>query len=326
MRQQLKTILRVAIAVAVSCSAIFANAATYPSRPLTVIVPYAPGGNLDVITRVVTQEMAKELGQPIVVDNRPGAGGQLGLGQAANAKADGYTLVAAANGGFAFTPRLMNSDAYAPEDFAPVGMMGITPLVFAVPAESKFQTFDDLKAYVEQNPEGVLMGHAGNGTTNHIAILLLQQALDIKFTVVPYSGSAPALNDLLGQHIDVIVDQIPSSLPHLQANALRALAVTSTERATDLPDVPTLQEVGVADFEVVTASGILVPAGVNPEHVQTLSAALNTALNSTTVRERLSSLGTEIKPSTPSEFGTFMFGEVRKAEDLDRQGLLRAAQ
>lgn len=324
MRQQLKTILRAAAVVVVSCSAMFAHAATYPSRPLTVIVPYAPGGNLDVITRVVTQEMAKELGQPIVVDNRPGAGGQLGLGQAANAKADGYTLVVAANGGFAFTPRLMNSDAYAPEDFAPIGMIGITPMVFAVPAESQFQSFEQLKSYVEQNPEGVLMGHAGNGTTNHIAILLLQEALDLKFTVVPYNGSAPALNDLLGQHIDVVVDQIPSSLPHLQADALRALAVTSTERAADLPDVPTLQEEGVDDFEVVTASGILAPAGVDPEHLKTLSTALNAALNVPAVRERLSSLGTEVRPTTPSEFETFLLGEVKKADDLDRQGLLKA--
>src|SRR5690606_26710029 len=134
-------------------------------------------GNLDVVTRVVTGEMAKVLGQPFIVENRPGAGGSLGLGRVAKANPDGYTLTAVANGGFAYTPRIIKSNAFAPTDFAPVGMFGITPLVVEVSASSKFKTFKDFTAYAKQNPNTVSIGHAGNGTTNHIAILLLQKTL-----------------------------------------------------------------------------------------------------------------------------------------------------
>lgn len=326
MAQQLKKIVRLATAIALSCSAGLVHAATYPARPVTVIVPFAPGGNLDVITRVVTTEMAKSLGQPMVIENRPGAGGLLGLGRAAKAAPDGYTLAVTASGGFAYTPRMLNSNAFSPEDFAPVGMIGITPMVFEVPAASQFKTFKDLADYAKLNPEGVSIGHAGNGTTNHIAILLLQKALGINFTVVPYNGSAPALNDLLGQQIDVIVDQIPSSLQHLRAQTLRALAVTSAKRAADLPDVATLQQEGVENFDVVTASGLLAPANVKPEVLQILSKALNDALNAPAVRERLSSLGTETRPTTPGEFDEFLQGEVKKADELASQGLLKNTQ
>ncbi len=326
MPQNLKMMLRLAAGVTFSCMAAFAQAQTYPARPVTVIVPFAPGGNLDVITRVVTTEMAKTLGQSFVIENRPGAGGLLGLGRAAKAAPDGYTLAVTASGGFAYTPRMLNSNAFLAADFAPVGMIGITPMVFEVPASSRFKTFQDFAAYAKHNPEGISVGHAGNGTTNHIAILLLQQALGVKFTIVPYSGSAPALNDLLGKQIDAIVDQIPSSLQHLRANTLRALAVTSRERAVDLPSVPTLQQEKVENFDVVTASGLLAPAGVAPEVMQTLSKALNDALKTPAVRDRLNSLGTETRPTTPQEFETFLKGEVRKADELASQGLLKNAQ
>jgi len=326
MIRKLETTLKAAVASMLLCAAGAAHAQAYPDRPVTVVVPYAAGGNLDVITRVVTTEMSDILGQPFVVENRPGAGGSLGLARVAKSDADGYTLAAAANGGFAFTPRIIKTDAFAPTDFAAVGMFGITPLALEVPAESRFQSFDELVSHAKQNPRMVSIGHAGHGTTNHVAILLLQSALDIEFNVIPYKGSAPALNDVLGEQIDAIVDQIPSSLQHLQAKSLRALAVTSQKRAADLPEIPTVAEQGVAGFDVVTASGLLAPAGVDPEIINTLNRALNEALQKPSVRDRLISLGTQSTPTTPAEFDAFLQSEISKAEELDRQGLLQVDQ
>src|SRR5690606_36689546 len=154
------------------------------------------------------------------------------------------------------------------------------------------------------------IGHAGNGTTNHIAILQLQRAFDVEFNVVPYNGSAPALNDLLGGQIDAIIDQLPSSIAHINSRKLRALAVTSSKRAKDLPEMRTLAEAGAEGFEVVTAAGLLVPAGAAATTVNTLNDALNKALNAPEVKERLAKMGSEALPTTPSEFGEFLQGEV----------------
>jgi tripartite-type tricarboxylate transporter receptor subunit TctC len=303
-----------------------ALAQEFPARAITVIVPFAPGGNLDVVTRAVTMEMSKSLEQPFVVENRPGAGGMLGMGRAAKSKPDGYTLIATANGGYAYAPRLSSDPSFAPEDFAPVGMIGSTPLVLEVPAASRFKTFSELVAHARQHPRDLSIGHPGNGTTNHVAILLLEQALGVQFNIIPYKGSGPALNDLMGGQIDAMVDQLPASLPHLRSGSLRPLAVTSADRASDLPDVPTLRQEGLSDFEVVTASGLLAPAGVPPAIISTLNEALNDALRAPAVHEKLLRLGTEVRATSPEAFAAFLDSETRKAERLASEGLLRSAR
>jgi len=301
-----------------------ASAQSYPSKPITIVVPYAAGGNLDVTTRVVAQAMSKSLGQPLIVDNRAGAGGLIGHGYVAKAEPDGYTLLTTANGSFAFAPKLAPGAHFSPRDFSYVGMMSSTPLVLAVPEGSPFKTFQEFTAYAKANPGKVSIGHPGNGTTNHIAILQLQEALQAAFTIVAYKGSAPALSDLLGSQIDAMVDQLPSSLPSLKTKKLRALAVTTSQPVPDLPNVPTLEEAGLKGFEVITASGLLAPAKTPAAVVETLNAALNRALADPEVNKRLANLGASPKPGTSRQFESFLLQEDEKASRLAEQGLLKA--
>ena len=297
----------------------------YPNKPITVIVPFAPGGNLDVSTRIVASEMSKTLGQPITVDNRAGAGGAIGHQALARANPDGYTLLTTANGSFAVTPKLRpGKRPFEPNEFAPIGMIGVTPIVIDVLAGGKFKTLKDFLAYAKANPGKLTVGHAGNGTTNHVAILQLEEAAGIKLNVVPYKGSNPALSDLLGGQIDAVVDQLPSSMSHLRGGKLIALAVTTPQRAPDLPDVPTLAESGLKGFDVSTATGFLAPANTSPQIIDKLNKALNQALKNKDVESRLLGLGSQPTPMTSAQFRDFLMSEDAKAEALVKQGILTA--
>lgn len=297
----------------------------YPAQPVTVIVPFAAGGNLDVTARVVTQIMGKKLGQPFIVDNRSGAGGLIGHAAGARAQADGYTLTATANGSFVVTPKLMPGNrTFQTSDFRTIGAFGSTPLVLAVHTSSRFNSAADFIAHARADSGRLTLGHAGNGTTNHVAILQLQDAIGGQFTVVAYKGSGPALTDLLGKQIDAVIDQLPSSLNHLRAKKLRALAVTSATRAADLPDVPTLAELGFSGFDVSTVSGLLAPAKTPDAIVNALSTALVSALKERELIDRLKELGSEPKPMTTQEFRAFLAREEAKAQKLIDEGKLRS--
>ena len=297
----------------------------YPSKPITVIVPFAPGGNLDVSTRIVTAEMSRILGQTMTVDNRAGAGGAIGHQALARANPDGYTLLTTANGSFAVTPKLRaGKRPFEPNQFAPIGMIGVTPLVIEVQAGGKFKNLNEFLAYAKANPGKLTVGHAGNGTTNHVAILQLEAAAGIKLNVVPYKGSNPALSDLLGGQIDAVVDQLPSSMPHLRSGKLTALAVTTPKRAPDLPDVPTLSESGLKNFDVSTATGLLAPANTSPQIIEQLNQVLNQAMQNPEVKNRLLGLGSQPTPMTSAEFRSFLSNEDSKAEELVKRGLLTA--
>lgn len=315
----------------VSCVGLFALSSIsaqaqdkYPSKPISVIVPFAPGGNLDVSTRIVTSEMSKILGQTITVDNRAGAGGAIGHQALARSNPDGYTLLTTANGSFAVTPKLRSgSRPFEPKQFAPIGMIGVTPLVIDVQAGGKFKSLNDFLAYAKKNPGKLTVGHAGNGTTNHVAILQLEAAAGIKLNVVPYKGSNPALSDLLGGQIDAVVDQLPSSMPHLRSGKLIALAVTTPKRAPDLPNVPTLAESGLKNFDVSTATGLLAPANTPTQIIEQLNLALNQALKEPEVQKRLLGLGSQPTPMTRAQFAAFLSSEDAKAEELVKRGLLK---
>lgn len=295
----------------------------YPAQPIAVIVPFAAGGNLDVTTRLVTTAMAKRLGQPLVVDNRAGAGGLIGHSAGARAQADGYTLTATANGSFVVTPKLQpGKRAFQTSDFRTIGAFGATPLVLEVPATSRFKSAAEFLSYAKANPGKLSVGHAGNGTTNHVAILQLQEAAGSQFTVVPYKGSGPALTDVLGGQIDAVVDQLPSSLSHLRAKKLRALAVTSANRAADLPDIPTLAELGLNGFDVSTVSGLLAPAKTPDSVINALSTALTAALKERELIDRLKELGSEPKPMTAQGFSALLAKEDAKAQKLIDEGKL----
>jgi tripartite-type tricarboxylate transporter receptor subunit TctC len=304
-----------------AAGAVFGEA--YPVKPVRIIVPFAPGGNLDVTARLIGESMARQLGQPFVIENRAGAGGALGSEAVAKAAPDGYTLVAGTTATTIVSPLLIANSPYTPQSFAPVGIMAITPLLLEVPASSPHADFNAFVAYVRANPGKVTLGHSGNGTTNHIAILQLQQALKVSFNVVPYKGSGPALIDLMGGQIDSMMDQSSSSLPQIKAGKLRALAVATRARIQDLPQVPTLQELGLKDFEAVTPSGLLAPAKTPPEVVRTLNAALAKALAEPAIRQKLADLGSEVRVTSPEEFERFLQEEETKLKALVRAGVLK---
>ena len=182
--------------------------------------------------------MSRILGQTIIVDNRPGAGGLIGSQLAMRANPDGYTFLTTANGTAAYAPKLQPTSPYTSADFAALGSIAVTPMVLEVNVKSRFRNIGDLISYAREHPQGVTIGHTGNGTTNHVAILLLERAAHVKFTIVPYKGSAPAITDLLGGQIDAVVDQMPPSMPSILDGKFRALAVTTHDRSIDLPDPP----------------------------------------------------------------------------------------
>jgi tripartite-type tricarboxylate transporter receptor subunit TctC len=319
--------MRRTIALAfLSCICFSATAfaqATYPTRPITVIVPYPPGGNLDVITRLISPSMSQSLGQTIVVDNKPGAGGLIGHTFTVHTNADGYTILTTANGSLAYAPKLQPQPPFKATDFAALGSIAVTPMVLEVNATSNFKTVAEFLAYAKERPGQVTIGHSGNGTTNHVAILLLEQAAHVKFNIVPYKGSAPAVTDLLAGQINAVVDQLPSSMPFIRAGKFRALAMTTKERSTDLPNTPTLAESGFEGFDVTTMTGLLAPAGTPGNIVDTLNKALNTALRDPDVQERLRKLGGIAHQSTPAEFQAFLASEEGKADELIKSGALK---
>jgi tripartite-type tricarboxylate transporter receptor subunit TctC len=316
--------LRFFLAAPLACAATtLAFAQAFPSRPVHIIVPFAPGGNLDVTARLLGESMSKQLGQPFVIENRAGAGGALGSEAVAKAAPDGYTLVAGTTATTMVSPLLIPNPPYRLASFAPVGMMAVTPLILEVPAASPHKDFKSYLAFVKANPGKITIGHSGNGTTNHVAILLLQDALKVSWNIVPYKGSGPALIDLVGGQIDSMVDQTSSSLPQIQGGKLRAIAVGTRTRIADLPDVPTLDESGVKNFEAVTPSGLLAPANTPPEVVRTLNAALGKALADPAIRKRLAELGSEVRPMSAEQFTAFLREEETKLNALVKSGVLK---
>ena len=306
-----------------ACMADVALAQSFPTKPVKIVVPFAPGGNLDVTARLVAESMAKQLGQPFVVENRAGAGGAIGSDAVAKSPPDGYTLVAGTTATTIVSPLMVPNPPYGLESFTPVGMMAVTPLILEVPAASPHKDFKAYLAYVKANPGKVTIGHSGNGTTNHVAILLLQDALKVQWNIVPYKGSGPALIDLVGGQIDSMMDQTSSSLPQIQGGKLRAIAVGTKSRIPELPQVPTLQEEGVADFEAATPSALLAPAGTPADVVKVLNAALNKALADPAVHKRLVELGSDPRPMDPAQFAAYLRAEDGKLKSLVKAGLLK---
>ncbi|HUL56748.1 MAG TPA: tripartite tricarboxylate transporter substrate binding protein [Usitatibacter sp.] len=313
------------LGIAASLLACGAFAQAYPSKPVHVVVGFAPGGNLDLTARLFGEALSKELGQPFVIENRAGAGGSIGQEYVAKAAPDGYTLVVGTSGTTIVSPLLIagGKPPYALKDFAPIGMLAVAPLVLEVPASSPYKDAASFLANVRANPGKVSIGHSGNGTTNHIAILLLQDAMKLDFNVVAYKGSGPMLVDLVGGQIDSGLDQTSSSLPQVRAGKLRALAVCTRKRLAELPDVPTLDESGASGYEAVTPSGLFAPAGTPPEVVNALNVAIGHALAQPAIQKRIAEMGSEIRPMSPGEFTKFMQDEETRLKALAARGVLK---
>ena len=284
-----------------------AAAQTYPSRPIRMIVPFAPGGNVDINARAVAPGLGQLLGQQVIVDNRAGAGGTIGTDTVAKSPADGYTLLMASSSIMTNGPAVYPKLPYdIVRDFAPVGRVAVVPLVIIVHPSLPARNTRDLIAIAKAQDGKLVFANAGVGTTNHLIAELLMIRTGARMTLIPYKGSAPALIDLVAGHVYGHVDQISSALPYIKAGRIRAIAVTTAKRAVALPAVPTLAESGVPGFDASTVTGILAPARMPRDVVQKLNIALGQVLAQAAVKERFAAVGAEVQPSSSDELAAWI--------------------
>ena len=300
----------VALIAAIGAGAAPAAAQTYPSRPITLVVPFPPGGSATIIARIIADKMSEGLGQQIVIDNRGGAGGSIAARQVAKSAPDGATLLLAFTGTLAVSPLIFANVGYDPrKDFAGIGLIGMAPSVLAVNPSVPARSVADLIGIAKAEPGKIQYGSPGIGTTNHLAGELLAAMTGIKITHIPYKGTGPAITDLLGGHIAMMFAPIPAAHGNVSAGALRALGVTSLKRSSLWPDIPTVAETGLPGFEVVQRSTLLAPAGTPRTIIERLNKELNAVLATDEVRRRLAVEGGEPVPGAPEEY----------AADIDRE-------
>ena len=311
--------LRLAATFVLLCAAGLACAQTYPARPIRLIVPFPPGGGNDTVARAIAQEASPALGQSIVVDNRPGAGGIIGAQEAARAPADGYTLFLGGVGSHAVNPNLHSKLPYdAVKDFAPITLVASAPSVLAVHPSVPARTIAEFAAYARANPGKLNYASNGNGSSSHMAAVLYETNAGVKMTHVPYKGFGPALTDLMGGRIELMFNSIVAIVPHIQSGKLRALAVTSRKRSSLLPDVPTIAESGWPEYEAGSWYGILAPAGTPPAVIERLHAEIVKSLKTAEVQKRLAGEGAEIIGSTPGEFAAHIKAELSRMREAVR--------
>ena len=295
---------------------------SYPSRPVKMIVPVAAGGGTDFTARTLAEKLGVALGQPVVVENRPGASGSLGVQQAAAASPDGYTLVMPITS-FPINPSLRKLPFDTIKDFAPVVLAGTLPLVLVVNPDVPAKSVAELIALARSKPRGINFANSGNGTTAHLAGELFNRMAGTQMVSVNYKGGGPAVSDLLGGHVQVYFSTIPSVVQHIQAGKLRALAVTGKERSPEMPDIPTVAESGLPDFEVTAWFGIFAPAQTPQPVVARLNAELVKILAMADVREKLANHGVEPGGGSPESLGRFLVCEVAKWGDVVREAGIR---
>ena len=293
--------------VTVSAFAASAFAQSYPSKPVRIIVPFAPGGAVDITARAIAPGLTEQLGQSFIVDNRGGAGGIIGADLVAKSAPDGYTLLMGSNSTVSVAPSLYPKNPYHPvRDFAPVSLVATMPFVLDVHPSVPVRTVKDLIALAKTKPGRLSMASGGTGSSNQLVGELFQLLTGVKFTHVPYKGAAPAGIDLMAGQVDLLFDQLASSANYIKSGKLRAVAVTSKARAAVIPQVPTMLESGVPDFEATNITGVLAPAGTSAEIVARLHAAVVKSLSQGPVRERLAGIGVEAVGSTPEQFSTYI--------------------
>jgi tripartite-type tricarboxylate transporter receptor subunit TctC len=280
-----------------------ADAQPYPSRPITLVVPFPPGGSTTIIARIIADKLSDALGRPIVVDNRGGAGGSIAARQVARSTPDGYTLLLAFSATLAISPSMFPNVGYDPRtDFAPIGMVGMAPSVLVVHPAVPAHSVAELIAFAKDTPGKLQFGSPSTGTVNHLAGELFASMADIKITHIPYKGTGPAITDLLGGHISMMFAPIPAAHANVAAGSLRALGVTSLQRSGLLPEVPTVAEAGLPGFEAVQRSTLLAPAGTPRAIVERLNRELNALLATDEVKKRLALEGGEPIPGPPEAY------------------------
>jgi tripartite-type tricarboxylate transporter receptor subunit TctC len=299
-----------------------ARADTFPSKQIRWVIPFAPAGNYDVTSRLVAEPMGRLLGQSVLIDNRPGAGGVVGLEAAVNAPADGYTIVMASFTVAYVAPIFAGKQPMLPV-LAPVSILTTAPTLVVTRADSRFTDMRTLLSEAKAKPGTVTMGHSGNGTTNHVAILRLQLNEKVKFNVIPYKGSGPGINDLLGGTIDCFADQLTSSMPHIQSGKLRPLVNFGLNRIPDLPNVPTLKEAGCTPFEGGTTAGVFVRLETARPLIDRLNEGVVAGLKDENTSRRLRELGAIVRPSTPEQFTEALKLDEANVSELLQKGLLK---
>lgn len=290
-----------------------AAAQQYPNQPIRVIVPFTPGGGTDFLSRTVAAKLSDSVKWNVVAENRPGAGGTIGITTAARAKPDGYEIVMGQVDNLAVAPSLYTKLAYDPvKDFEPIGIVGEAPLVVVANKNGPYKSLKDLIAAAKKAPGTINYGSPGAGTITHLAAELLQLQAGIKLVHVPYKGSGPAMADLLGGQVPIIFTSIPSAAPQIKAGSAIPLAVTSAKRSPAMPDVPTIAESGYPDFDVRVWYGLLAPAKTPKPIIQTLNTELNKILALKDVQEALAAQGATAMPTTPAQFSQTIAADYKK--------------
>jgi tripartite-type tricarboxylate transporter receptor subunit TctC len=298
------------------------GAGGYPAKPIRLVVPFAPGASNDSLSRATAEAMSPLLGQPIVIDNRPGAGGMIGAENAARAPADGYTLLNV-QASFATNAAIRAKMPYDVQtDFVYIGMMTKSPMILVVHPSMPVKSLKDLVALARKRPGDLNYGSSGIGGSNHLATELFAKTANIRITHVPYKGIALALTDLIGGHVQLVLTSLPSALGHVRSGRLKALAVAGEKRSPFAPDIPTARENGV-DFVAELWWGLAAPAGTPSEIVDKLSDAMRKAMESPQLRKHYATEGGEPMPMTPQEFTRFVLGEVERWRQVVRDAGLQ---
>lgn len=318
----MKLIATLLIAAAVPLSA---WSQAYPTvKPIRLVVPFAPGGNVDITARTIAPALGEALGQSVIVENRPGAGGVLGADIVAKAVPDGYTLLMGSNSSVSVAPALYPRNPYHPiRDFAPIALVAATPFVLVVHPSVPAKTLEELIALAKAKPGTLSMASGGTGSSNHLVGELFQSLTGTKLLHVPYKGAGAVAADLLGGQVQLLFDQLAASTPNIKAGRLRALAVTSTSRASVVPDVPTMAEAGVKGMDVTNITGVLAPAGTPADIVAKVNAAVLKAIARPEVKERFATLGVNPLGGTPDEFAAFIREDFAKWTKVIKDGNIK---
>ena len=299
------------------------RAADWPIKPVRIVVPFAPAGSTDITARLVGIRLQEVWGQSVVIENKPGAGGNIAADMVAHLDPDGYTILISGPG-LATNPFLYPSLTYDPVgDFAPVTMLITQPNLMCVPNSSPAKSVQEFIAYCNENKGKVTYASSGNGTTLHLSGELFKRLAKVEMTHIPYRGGAPAINDLIPGRVDVIFDNMPSILPHVKGGSLRGLAVTTKERVAVVPEIPTIAESGVPGFDVFSWFGFFVPAKTSKDVIAKVNVDTNAALVHASVKSRFEELGANPKGSTPAELAAFLKSEMDKWGPVIREAKIR---
>ena len=301
------------LALCIAAVATSAAAQEFPTKPVRLVVPYPPSGNVDITARTIAPALGEALGQPIVIENRAGAGGTIGTTAVVKSPPDGYTLVLGSSATITAGPAVYKHPPYDPlKELVAIGPIQLAPIVLTVAPKTPITNFAEFVARARARPGEVTIASAGNGSSNHLAIELLMRQANLNLLHVPYKGSGPALTDLIGSQVEAMMDQLTASIGHIREGRIRAIAIASRKRSPDLPDVPTLDELGVKGYEASTFTGVFAPAATPAPVVEKLASALRKATTNETVRERFRTMGVEVMDMDRAQFAAYVRADYEK--------------